>query len=125
MFFNYLAAALRNLARSRLYASISIAGLAVGICTVMLMLLVVRNEYGYDRFILGYDRVFLTVSTLEPKHFPPDYQPFVHHSLAAALKLKFPQIVAVTCLVDQGVTIQRGTTVAKPSSPRASRRSRC
>jgi hypothetical protein len=45
MFFSYLAAALRNLARS-LYASISIAALAIGICAVMLMPPVVRNEYG-------------------------------------------------------------------------------
>ena len=112
MFSNYLAAALRNLARSRLYASISIAGLAVGICAVMLMLLVVRNEFGYDKFILGYDRVYLTVSTLEPKQHPADNRPFVSHTLAAALKLKFPQIAMVARLADQTVVLQRGEVAA-------------
>jgi putative ABC transport system permease protein len=45
MFRNYLAAALRNLARNRLYAAITIAGLAIGFAAAMLIGLFVRDEY--------------------------------------------------------------------------------
>ncbi len=51
MFANSLAASLRHLARSRFYAAVSIVGLAVGICALMLMLLVVRNEVDYNRVV--------------------------------------------------------------------------
>ncbi len=47
---------------------------------------------------LGYDRVYLTVSTLKPKQHAAASRPFVSHTLAAALKLKFPQIAAVARL---------------------------
>jgi putative ABC transport system permease protein len=45
MFSNYLAAALRNLARNRLYAGIDIIGLAVGFAAAILMGLFVRDEF--------------------------------------------------------------------------------
>src|SRR4051812_17873639 len=75
MLANYLAAALRHLVRSRFYATLSIAGLAVGVCVLMLMLLVVRNELGYNRFVREADRAYVAVSVLRPKQHPADYQP--------------------------------------------------
>jgi putative ABC transport system permease protein len=58
MFRNYIAAALRNLARNRLYSGINIAGLGVGFTAAILMALYVRSEFNYDTFLPGYDRVF-------------------------------------------------------------------
>jgi putative ABC transport system permease protein len=113
MFRNYLAAALRNLARSRLYASISIFGLAVGMCAALLMVLILRNQYGYDRFIPGYDRIYLAVSTLIPRHRAPDYNDYSHNTLAAMLKLRFREVEATTRLTDEEVVLQRGETSAK------------
>jgi putative ABC transport system permease protein len=113
MFYNYLAAAVRHLVRSRFYAAISIAGLAAGICAVLLMLLVARNELGYDRFISGHDRVYLAVSTLQPKQRPADHRPFVSHTLAAALKLKFPQIESAARIAEQTSTLEHGTVRAR------------
>jgi putative ABC transport system permease protein len=61
MFRNYLVAALRQLARSPTHSVISVLGLAMGICVALLVALVLRNQYGYERFIEGYDRVYLAV----------------------------------------------------------------
>jgi putative ABC transport system permease protein len=47
MFRNYLMAALRNLARNRLYAGINIAGLCVGFTAAIAMALFVRSEFKY------------------------------------------------------------------------------
>lgn len=63
MFRNYLMAALRNLARNRLYAAINIVGLAVGLCAALLIVLFVRDEYSYDRFFPGYRDVYLLTET--------------------------------------------------------------
>ena len=62
MFRNYLAAALRNLVRNRLYAAINIVGLAVGIAVTLLIALFVRDEFSYDKFIPGYEDVFRRVT---------------------------------------------------------------
>lgn len=113
MFSNYLAAALRHLARSRFYATLSIAGLAVGICVVMLMLLVVRSEVGFNRVVPEADRVYVAVSTLKPKRFPADYKAEVSHTLAPALKLRFPQIAAIARIEAQSVFLEQGRVRAR------------
>src|ERR1700748_329674 len=59
MFRNYLAAALRNLARNRLYGAINIIGLAVGFAAAILIALFVRDELGFDRFWPDYQRVYM------------------------------------------------------------------
>ena len=58
MFRNYLVTALRNLARNRLYAAISILGLAVAFTAAILIGQFVRNEFSYDRWIPGYEQVY-------------------------------------------------------------------
>ena len=58
MFRNYLMAALRNLARNRLYAGINIGGLAVGFAAAILIALFVRDEFSYDSFIPGHQYVY-------------------------------------------------------------------
>ena len=113
MLANYLAAALRHLARSRFYAAISLFGLAVGICALMLMLLVVRNELRYNWFVLAPDRVYVAISTLKPKQHAADYRPFVSHTLAPTLKLRFPQIESIARITSQTVTVEREGMSAK------------
>ena len=71
---SYLTAALRNLARSKFYAVISIVGLAIGIWAVLTLALLLRNQYSFDRFIPSYERIYLAVSVLQPANRAPDYQ---------------------------------------------------
>ena len=65
MFRNYLAAALRNLVRNRLYAGINIAGLAVGFAAAILIALFVRDEFSYDTWIPGHGRVYYVTQVFE------------------------------------------------------------
>ena len=64
MFRNYLAAALRNLVRNKLYAGVNIGGLAVGFAAALLIALFVRDEFSYDRWIPGYERVYAVQDTV-------------------------------------------------------------
>ena len=59
MFRSYLVAALRNLARNRLYAAINIIGLAVGFAAAILIALFVRDELSFDRIWPDYQRVYM------------------------------------------------------------------
>ncbi len=58
MLHNYLAAALRNMVRNRLYAAVNILGLAAGFAAVLLIVLFIRDELTYERWIPGSDRTF-------------------------------------------------------------------
>ena len=71
MFRNYLVTALRNLERNRLYAAISILGLAVAFTAAILIAQFVRNEFSYDHWIPGYQQVYkVTDRLLAPGRAP-------------------------------------------------------
>lgn len=113
MFRNYLAAALRNLARSRLYAGISIVGLAVGVCAALLSFLIIRNQFTYDHFIPDHDRTYLALSVLAAAGRPADYNIYTDRMLAERLRTQFSELEAVTRVTDENLTVRRGTTLAK------------
>lgn len=58
MFRNYLTVAIRNLTKHRLYSAINIFGLAIGIASCILIVLFVRDELSYDRFIPNAERIY-------------------------------------------------------------------
>ena len=58
MFRNYLTVALRNIVRHKLYSFINIAGLAVGLACAILIILFVRDELSYDKWIPGSDNLY-------------------------------------------------------------------
>jgi putative ABC transport system permease protein len=47
---NYLKTALRNLRRNKVYATINVLGLTVGIAACLLIFLVIRFETSFDNF---------------------------------------------------------------------------
>ena len=58
MFRNYLITALRNIARHKLYSFINIAGLAVGLACAIFIILFVRDEISYDKWIPGSENLY-------------------------------------------------------------------
>lgn len=58
MVLNYLKIAWRNLWRNKLYSSINIGGLALGLAVCMLIMLYVAHEHSYDHFHKNTSRIF-------------------------------------------------------------------
>ncbi|HEY6457823.1 MAG TPA: ABC transporter permease [Steroidobacteraceae bacterium] len=111
MFRNYLAAALRNLARNRLYAVINVVGLGVGFAAAILVALYVHHELSFEDFIPGYQRIYRISSAL----VVPDAGSNAIEDLGGSetgpkLKLAFPQIEALTRLSNTfgGENLRRG-----------------
>ncbi|MEM1405681.1 MAG: ABC transporter permease [Bacteroidota bacterium] len=50
MFRNYLNVIFRNIIKRKLYTTINVLGLSIGIASFMLLLLYVKHEFGYDQF---------------------------------------------------------------------------
>lgn len=98
MFRNYMAAALCNLARNRIYTGVTVLGLSVGFATALLIGLYVRDELTYDRFVPGAERVFLYSQTIGLPSARPIDSAQSPMMVAPLLKADFPQIEEVARL---------------------------
>src|SRR5262245_18875805 len=99
MFCNYLTAALRNLARNKLYVVITVSGLSIGFAAAILIALFVRDELTHEHFLPGYEQAFLLSETAYIGGQAPIVTPTTQPEFAAALSLEFPQIRAVVRLM--------------------------
>ncbi len=54
---NYLKIALRHLHKNKLYAFVNIIGLAIGICSCLLIGIYIAHELSYDKFHQNHDRI--------------------------------------------------------------------
>jgi putative ABC transport system permease protein len=113
MFRHCLAAALRHLARNKLYTAISVLGLAVGLCAALLAALVVHDRLSQDHFIAGYDRVYVALTRITPPGSPTLNFPRTAAFLGPELALKFTEIQAVTRLVPATVTTRLANAEVK------------
>ncbi len=58
MFKNYLTVAWRNMRNNKVYSTLNIVGLAMGMAVALLIGLWVVNEYAYDRFLPNYQQAY-------------------------------------------------------------------
>jgi putative ABC transport system permease protein len=108
MFRNYLSAALGNIGRNGLYAGITILGLAVSFAAAILIGLYVRDEYGYERFIPGYQQVYRLEFDLALPGTPPRAIDSTVSSVAGNFRLDFPEAEQVARFTATGGSLKRG-----------------
>jgi putative ABC transport system permease protein len=98
VFRNYLATAVRNLARNWLYAGITVLGLGAAFAAAIVIGLYVRDEHSFERFISGYQQVF----RLETDVLAPGEEPVRGDAAASTaaghLMLDFPEFEGVARL---------------------------
>lgn len=118
MFRNYLATALRNLARNKLYAGVTIAGLAIGFAAALLIGLYLRDELTFDRFVPGHERIYLMTTTIDVPGSKPIETKLSQIKLAERLPLDFPEIGLAGRLAGAYFppTVRRGEIVAAEQS---------
>jgi putative ABC transport system permease protein len=110
---NYMAVAVRNLARNRLYSCISVFGLALGLCAATLAGVTVRNELTYEHFIPGYEQTYLAAAVAVPTGHPALYSLESPSFVAAILKLNLPQIRAITRIAAADVHLRHNQVDAQ------------
>ncbi|WP_129791968.1 ABC transporter permease [Sphingosinicella sp. CPCC 101087] len=93
MWRNYLTVGFRALTRNRTYAFINVFGLALGLAACLMILIYVRYETSYDRWLPDSERVFqvqsINVSEDNPNRVP---QQGTHGVITESLAADFPQI---------------------------------
>ena len=108
MFRNYLSAALGNLSRNWLYASVTIVGLAVSFATAIVIGLYLRDEYSYETFLPGYQSVYRVETSLILPGEKPTILTVVHATAAALLKVDFPQVRLIARATSSTSLLKKG-----------------
>ncbi len=93
---NSMKTAWRQIRRHKGYAALNVAGLALGMACVLLILLYVRHELSYDRHHQGADRIYRVAVTSHVKGFGDLAS--TPRPLAAALEAELPEIEAAVSL---------------------------
>jgi putative ABC transport system permease protein len=112
---NYVSAALGNIGRNALYAAVTILGLAVSFAAAILIGLYVRDEYGFERFVPGYQQVYRLEFDLALPGSKPRAIDGTVSSVAANFRLDFPEAEQVSRFTATGSTLKKGD-VATPEN---------
>src|ERR1700742_49900 len=101
---NYLLVALRNIVRQRLYIFINIAGLAVGLTCAVFIILFIRDEVSYDKWIAETNnlcRVEVTFTLAAQAPMPVSGSPY---PVAVAMQRRIPKVTGIPHLTGQRPT---------------------
>lgn len=104
MFNNYLKIAFRQLHKHKLFSALNIFGLATSMSVCMLVIMALRDQYGYDKFHKNGDRIYRVISDKAEKNMPLKTAHYATAplSLLDPLKENYPFIEQATHVVQLG-----------------------
>ncbi len=108
MFQNYLVTAFRNLVRHKLYSFINIAGLTVGLTCAIFIILFVRDQLSYDRWIPATQNLYRLEERVSLPGQPPKLSAMTPFVAAQAMLDNIPEVQARTRLLRPATTILVG-----------------
>jgi putative ABC transport system permease protein len=108
MFRNYLTIALRNIVRHKLYSFINIAGLAVGLTSVIFVILFVRDELSYDKWIAGTENLYRVEMTAQITDRPPLAMAVIPYPMLGAMRDELAGVTGMTRFFPNSMTLTVG-----------------
>lgn len=108
MFRHYLVATLRSLAHHRLYTLINVVGLSIALTAAILIVLYVRDELSYDKWIPHTQDLYRLEETSHIPGLPVTPIAMASFPLVTAIGEKSPQVKAVTHVVPEWITVSVG-----------------
>ena len=108
MFYSYLVTALRSIARHRLHSFINIAGLAVGLACAIFVLMFIRDELSYDKWVSGTQNLYRLEKTSHLLGRAPLDIATLPFPLLPAMGEEIPEVAATTRLYYAFMTLFAG-----------------
>ena len=108
MWRHYLSMGVRGILRHRLYSVINIAGLAVGLTCIIFVVLFVRDELSYDKWVPDSDNLYQVELTVDVPNRGPLPMSVIPYPMPAAMRDQIPGVTAMTRLFSQPVTLTSG-----------------
>jgi putative ABC transport system permease protein len=108
MFRNYLVTALRNFTRHKLYSFINIAGLTVGLICAIFIILLLRDELSYDKWIPGTENLYRVEGTFHVPGQPTMMGTSSTFPEPDAMQAQIPEVKAAVHLLNRQMTVTTG-----------------
>jgi len=108
MFRNYLITALRSFFRHKLYNFINIAGLTVGLTCAIFIILLLRDELSYDRWIPGTENLYRIELSFHIPGQPPLRSNYSAFPMPDAMQAQIPEVKAAIHLEHYRMTVTTG-----------------
>jgi putative ABC transport system permease protein len=105
MLHNYLVTALRNFFRHKLYSFINIAGLTVGLTCTIFIVLLLRDELSYDKWIPGSENLYRIELSFRVPGQPPFRSNFSAFPMPDAMRAQIPEVKAAIHLEPRDMTV--------------------
>lgn len=105
---NYFMIAIRSLLRHKVYSSINVVGLAIGMACCILIAQYIRFELSYDAFQSKADRIYRVVRETRSKGGDISFDMGTSGNLAPALLEAYPEIEQAVRIWSWGAWIQYG-----------------
>jgi len=99
---NYIKVAFRNLRRNKLYASLNILGLSIGLGSFFIIYLFLQNELAYDQFHEKKDRIYRVV-TIAESDFGVEKEAGMSYAFSPALIGNIPGIEAFSRVIQKNI----------------------
>jgi putative ABC transport system permease protein len=111
MFKKYFKIAWRNLLRNKLYSTINISGLAIGLAVCMLIVLYVGHESSYDSFHTNANKIVWVQSKIKIGN-DSLYMPYMSYATGPLIKQSKPSVESFLRIKpgDRNTIIQNGET---------------
>lgn len=111
MFKNYIKITLRNIKRQKIYSTINIAGLAIGLCISMVIAFYVRDDLTFDRFHDHAESIYRTMITRDVEGEGARVSAITSGPLLPAAKNELPEVLGATRVTSFGEQLiaRRGT----------------
>ena len=110
MYSHYLKVALRNLRKQRLYTTINVSGIAVGVASFILISLYVAYEMSYDQFHPNSDNIYQVIQQ-QPgnEYIGSDLYALTPAAFGDLIKQELPQVVRATSMARRPFLIEGET----------------
>ena len=109
MFRNYLKVSRRNLINEKLYTSVNILGLSIGLTCAILIALFVKDELSYDRFHTHADNIYRLWVKEDHGNNEIYFNTTTPSILGTTLKNELPEAAQVVRIVDASSEVSQGT----------------
>ena len=113
MFKNYLIVAIRHLMRNKIYATLNVLGLGIGMACCLLIVLFVQHELRYDRVHKKGDRIYKVVRETQGKDGSRGFDWGTSGPLGPALARDFPEVQAAVRMWHWNVKVERQNRVIR------------
>ena len=108
MWRHYLSTAARGIVRHRLYSAINIASLTVGLTCIIFVILFVRDELSYDKWIPDTANLYRVELTINVPGRSPIATATTPYPMLAAMRDQIPGVTGMTRLYTWGMTLTSG-----------------